>query len=240
LIGIVLELILRGIFIGIGAAAINAWSWVFYLFGIFLVFTAVQLLRHNDADSSGDNAVVRFATRHLSATNTYHGMKMTVIEGGKRLVTPMFMVILALGMTDVMFALDSIPAIFGLTQEPYLVWTANALALMGLRQLYFLIGGLLERLVFLSHGLSVILVFIGIKLIFHALHENTLPFLNDGEPVHAVPDISTAVSLTVIITTLLVTTVASLLYSRKRRSPASELDSDHRSDDETETLAKPS
>src|SRR5690606_20502387 len=158
---------------------------------------------------------------HLPATNEFQGMRLTLVENGSRLVTPMFLVILALGMTDLLFALDSIPAIFGLTQEPYLVWTANVFALMGLRQLYFLIGGLLQRLVFLSYGLAVILAFIGVKLILHALHENNLGFVNGGEPL-PVPEISTLVSLAVIIGTITVTTVASLLYTRHKNGKEAE------------------
>ena len=213
LVGIVLALIFRGIFIALGAVAINQFSWVFYVFGAFLVYTAINLVRDTDHDDDADNAVVRFARNHLPSTDKWDGLKLYIKEDGKRLMTPMFLVIVALGTTDLLFALDSIPAIYGLTQEPYLVFTANVFALMGLRQLYFLLGGLLKRLVYLSQGLAFILFFIGVKLVLHALHENELPFINGGEHVH-VPEIPTLLSLGVIIVTLVITTVASLYKTR--------------------------
>ncbi|UGT73604.1 TerC family protein [Mycolicibacterium smegmatis] len=215
LVGIILALIFRGIFIALGAVAINQFSWVFYIFGAFLVYTAVNLVRDTDHDDDGDNAVVRFARKHLRTTDKWDGLRLWVRENGKRLITPMFLVIVALGTTDLLFALDSIPAIYGLTQEPYLVFTANVFALMGLRQLYFLLGDLLKRLVYLSQGLAFILAFIGVKLILHALHENELPFINGGESVH-VPEIPTLASLGVIVVTLLITTAASLYKTRVR------------------------
>lgn len=215
LVGIILALIFRGIFIALGAVAINQFSWVFYIFGAFLVYTAVNLVRDTDHDDDGDNAVVRFARKRLRTTDKWDGLRLWVRENGKRLITPMFLVIVALGTTDLLFALDSIPAIYGLTQEPYLVFTANVFALMGLRQLYFLLGDLLKRLVYLSQGLAFILAFIGVKLILHALHENELPFINGGEPVH-VPEIPTLASLGVIVVTLLITTAASLYKTRVR------------------------
>jgi len=217
LIGIILALVMRGVFIALGAAAINTFSWVFYLFGAFLVYTAVQLARQSEPDESEvkENFLMRLAQSRLPATDRYDGVKLLSKENGKRLVTPMLLVMVALGTTDLMFALDSIPAIYGLTKEPYLVFTANVFALMGLRQLYFLIGGLLNRLVYLSFGLAVILGFIGVKLILHALHENMLPFINGGEPV-PVPEIDITVSLVFIVGTLLITTVASLRKSRRR------------------------
>ncbi|MED5814200.1 TerC family protein [Mycolicibacterium sp. 050232] len=220
LVGIILALIFRGIFIALGAVAINQFSWVFYIFGAFLVYTAINLVRDTDHDDDGDNSVVRFARKHLRTTDKWDGLKLWVHENGTRLMTPMFLVIVALGTTDLLFALDSIPAIYGLTQEPYLVFTANVFALMGLRQLYFLLGDLLKRLVYLSQGLAFILAFIGVKLVLHALHENELPFINGGEPVH-VPEIPTLASLGVIVVTLAVTTVASLYKTRVRdaRSP---------------------
>ncbi|MEW2477985.1 TerC family protein [Mycobacterium sp. NPDC051198] len=215
LVGIILALIFRGIFIALGAVAINEFSWVFYIFGAFLVYTAINLVRDTNHDDDGDNGVVRFARKHLRTTDKWDGLKLWVHENGKRLMTPMFLVIVALGTTDLLFALDSIPAIYGLTQEPYLVFTANVFALMGLRQLYFLLGDLLKRLVYLSQGLAFILAFIGVKLVLHALHENELPFINGGEPVH-VPEIPTLASLGVIIVTLAITTVASLYKTRVR------------------------
>ena len=214
LVGIILALIFRGIFIAVGAAAIDRFSWVFFIFGAFLVYTAVKLVidyRQHD-DGSGemtDNLMMRLVKKRFNAVEEYQGTKLTIVENGKRLITPMLFVIIALGSTDLLFALDSIPAIYGLTEEPYLVFTANVFALMGLRQLYFLIGGLLRKLVYLSLGLSVILAFIGIKLVLHALHEYDLahwaPF--DGE-------IPIWLSLTVIVVTLMITTVASLVKSK--------------------------
>ncbi|WP_396899450.1 TerC family protein [Mycolicibacterium sp.] len=215
LVGIILALIFRGIFIALGAVAINQFSWVFYIFGAFLVYTAFNLVRDTEHDDDGDNGVVRFARKHLRTTDKWDGLRLWIHDNGKRLMTPMFLVIVALGTTDLLFALDSIPAIYGLTQEPYLVFTANVFALMGLRQLYFLLGDLLKRLVYLSQGLAFILAFIGVKLILHALHENELPFINGGESVH-VPEIPTLASLGVIIVTLAVTTVASLYKTRVR------------------------
>lgn len=217
LVGIILALIFRGIFIALGAVAINQFSWIFYLFGAFLVYTAINLARDTEHDDDADNAVVQFARKHLRTTDKWDGLRLWVRENGTRLMTPMFLVIVALGTTDLLFALDSIPAIYGLTKEPYLVFTANVFALMGLRQLYFLLGDMLRRLVYLSQGLAFILFFIGVKLILHALHENELPFINGGEPLH-VPEIPTLASLAVIVVTLLVTTVASL-YKTRRTAP---------------------
>jgi tellurite resistance protein TerC len=215
LVGIILALICRGAFIALGAVAINQFSWVFYLFGLFLVFTAVNLVRNTNHDDDADNFVVRFARRHLKLTDKWAGLRLWINEDGKPLVTPMFLVIIALGATDLVFALDSIPAIYGLTEEPYLVFTANLFALMGLRQLYFLLGDLLNRLVYLSQGLAIVLAFIGVKLFLHALHENKLPFINSGEHV-PVPEIPTLLSLGVIVATLVLTTVASLCRTRVR------------------------
>ena len=213
LVGIVLALVFRGVFIALGAVAIERFSWIFYVFGAFLVFTAVKLARDTDHSDDADNAVVRFAKTYLNTTDSWHGLKLYVKRGRKRVMTPMFLVIVALATTDLLFAVDSIPAIYGLTSEPYLVFTANVFALMGLRQLYFLLGDLLNRLVYLSQGLAFILFFIGVKLLLHALHENKLPFINGGAPVN-VPEIPTLLSLAVIVVTLLVTMVASLVKTR--------------------------
>jgi tellurite resistance protein TerC len=223
MVGIILALIFRGIFIALGAVAINEFSWVFYIFGLFLVYTAISLARDTDHDDDADNFVVKFARNHLTLTDRWDGLKLWIREDGKRLMTPMFLVIVALGTTDLIFALDSIPAIYGLTQEPYLVFTANVFALMGLRQLYFLLGGLLKRLVYLSYGLAFILLFIGVKLFLHALHENELPFINGGQHV-PVPEIPTLLSLGVIIVTLVVTTVASLYKTRVVEKKAAAVD----------------
>ncbi len=217
LLGIVMALGMRAVFIAVGAAAINSYSWVFYLFGAFLIFTAVKLLRESDDpvehEEQRETRLERFVKRFLRTHDSYDRDKLFTRVNGKRLATPMLMVLIVIGFTDLLFALDSIPAIYGLTSEPYLVFTANAFALMGLRQLYFLLGGLLDRLVYLSIGLSIILAFIGTKLVLHALHENTLSFVNGGEHV-SVPEISTPLSLSVILGVLVVTTVASLVKSR--------------------------
>jgi tellurite resistance protein TerC len=221
IVGIVVALVLRGIFIALGAAALESYSWLFYVFGAFLVYTAVKLAKpgHDEEAEFEDNAVLRVVKRVLPTTDAYHGSRLTTVVDGRRLVTPMLVVMIAIGTTDLLFALDSIPAIFGLTQEPYLVFTANAFALMGLRQLYFLLGALLDRLVYLSRGLAVILGFIGVKLVLHALHTNTLPFVNGGEHVDWAPEVPIWLSLTVIVGVLLVTTVASLRASRDRSEP---------------------
>lgn len=217
MVGIILALIFRAAFIALGAAMIDRFAAVFFIFGAWLIYTAIKLfIDHVRGEDEGDDAkdgfLIRLARRTFPSTKHYHGVKLTVSEDGKRMLTPMFFVIAALGTTDLMFALDSIPAIYGLTQEPFLVLTANIFALMGLRQLYFLIGGLLERLVYLSVGLSVILVFIGVKLLLHAFHEtHVLTWIGYHGPV---PEVSTEVSLGVILATLVITTVASLLRTR--------------------------
>ncbi len=216
MVGIVLALVMRAIFIAVGAAAIDSFSWIFYLFGLFLVWTAVKLAKegsNDDDETYEESRLIRWVEDKLPATEQWHGIKVVVKENGKRVVTPMLLVILALGTTDLLFALDSIPAIYGLTEEPYLVLTANIFALMGLRQLYFLIGGLLTRLVYLSYGLAVLLGFIGVKLVLHAMHENELPFVNGGRHIAWAPDINILVSLGVIIRVLAITTVASLVAS---------------------------
>ncbi|MEU8656573.1 TerC/Alx family metal homeostasis membrane protein, partial [Actinoplanes philippinensis] len=164
LIGIVLALLMRGAFIAAGASAVARFDWLFYLFGAFLIYTAVKLVGPQQEDEFSENFALRTAKRVLPTTDSYQGPAMLIRVNGRRMVTPMLIVMVAIGTTDLLFALDSIPAIFGLTQEPYLVFTANTFALMGLRQLYFLLGGLLDRLVHLSKGLAFILAFIGVKL----------------------------------------------------------------------------
>jgi tellurite resistance protein TerC len=224
LVGIILALVMRGIFIALGAAAIQNFSWVFYIFGAFLIYTAVKLARQGemDADDYEENRLLKWVEHRFPATQEWHGVKLIARVDGKRLITPMFIVIFALGTTDLLFALDSIPAIYGLTKEPYLVFTANVFALMGLRQLYFLIGGLLQRLVYLTIGLSIVLGFIGVKLVMEALHENELPFINGGEHVEAVPHVPIWVSLLFILGTLAITTVASLLKTRRDEARAAD------------------
>lgn len=214
LIGIALALAMRGVFIWLGAAAINRWAEVFYLFGLFLLWTAAKLvideMRETEEKDPHEMLVVRVISRVLPVTRKFHRDRLTLRIHGKLLITPLMVALVAIGFTDVLFALDSIPAIYGLTKEPYIVFTTNALALMGLRQLYFLLDGLLEKLVYLSYGLAVILGFIGVKLVLHALHENSLGFVNGGRPV-TVPEIDTVISLLVIIGVLLVTGIASLV-----------------------------
>jgi tellurite resistance protein TerC len=217
LVGILLALFFRSIFIAVGAAAISRYSWVFYFFGAFLVYTAWKLASHgeDDDDDFKENAVLRMVRRLVPTSEDYDGVKLRTTVAGAKVFTPMLVVMVAIGTTDVLFALDSIPAIFGLTAEPYLVFAANAFALMGLTQLYFLLGGLLDRLVYLSMGLAVILGFIGVKLVLEALHTNTVPFINGGEPMEWAPEIPIGVSLGVIISVLVVTTVASLRRTRR-------------------------
>ena len=217
LVGIILALLMRGIFIALGAAAIQNFSWVFYIFGAFLIYTAFKLATQGESGDEDyeENRLLKWVEGRFPATQQWHGVKLIARVNGKRLITPMLIVILALGTTDLLFALDSIPAIYGLTKEPYLVFTANVFALMGLRQLYFLIGGLLQRLVYLSLGLSVVLGFIGVKLVMEALHENELPFINGGKHIDAVPAIPIWLSLAIILGTLAVTTVASLIKVRR-------------------------
>jgi tellurite resistance protein TerC len=215
MVGIIIALVLRGVFILAGAALIERFTWVFYFFGAFLVYTAINLVRHRgEEDDFEENAFIRRMRTVLPMTQDFRGAKIRVSEGGRKLWTPMIIVFLALGTTDLIFALDSIPAIFGLTREPFIVFTANVFALMGLRQLYFLLGGLLKRLVYLSLGLAVILAFIGVKLVMEALHENSLPFINGGEHIGAVPSIPIWLSLSIILGVLMIATVASLMKTR--------------------------
>jgi len=225
LIGIVMALIMRAGFIALGAAAIARYSWVFYLFGIFLILTAVKLARESgheqEVEKERDSRIVALVSRFIPVSDDFDRDKFLTKVDGKRAATPLLLALVAIGFTDLLFALDSIPAIYGLTEEPYIVFTANAFALMGLRQLYFLIGGLLDRLVYLSIGLSIILGFIGLKLMLHALHKNTLPFINGGQYVD-VPEISTGLSISVIGVVLLITTVASLIRTRGRAANKSQ------------------
>jgi tellurite resistance protein TerC len=222
LVGIILALVMRGGFIAAGAALISQFTWVFYLFGAFLIYTAINLARHGESSEEEftENVLIRWSRRALPISRGYQGARLTVRENGRRMFTPMLIVMIAIGTTDLIFALDSIPAIFGITHEPYLVFTANVFALMGLRQLYFLLGGLLDRLIYLSHGLAVVLGFIGVKLILEALAENNLRFVNGGEHVGWAPHIPIWLSLLVILGTLAVATVASLVRSSRDRRRA--------------------
>ncbi|MFJ7750284.1 TerC family protein [Arthrobacter sp. NPDC097144] len=210
LFGIVFALIARTGFIFLGAALINSFSWVFYIFGLILLITAGNLLKPEGDKDEANNFIIRIAKRVLPTTDHYDGDKLFTMENGKKVLTPMLLVMVAIGGTDILFALDSIPAIFGLTQSTFIVFTATAFSLMGLRQLYFLIDGLLDRLIYLSFGLAAILAFIGVKLVLHALHENTLGFINNGQHVEVV-EISTGLSLSVIIGILVITVIGSLV-----------------------------
>ncbi|WP_029144396.1 TerC/Alx family metal homeostasis membrane protein [Microbacterium luticocti] len=219
MVGIIIALVLRGIFILLGAALIENFSWIFYLFGLFLVYTAWRQAfpGKQEDDAQTETGVVRFLRRFVDISDHYDGSKLRTVVEGKKVFTPMLLVFIAIGITDLIFAIDSIPAIFGITHSPFIVFTANLFALMGLRQLYFLLGGLLDRLRYLHYGIAFILAFIGVKLFAHALHVNELPFLNGGEPVEWAPEISTVASLVVIVVAMGVATVASLLASRREK-----------------------
>ncbi|QDQ10916.1 TerC/Alx family metal homeostasis membrane protein [Streptomyces spectabilis] len=228
LFGVLIALVLRAIFIAAGAAIIASFSWVFYIFGAFLIYTAWKLIQEARADEEEEdweeNRLLKSIEKKFGVSDRYEGTKLFIQKNGKRIMTPLMVVMLAIGTTDVLFAMDSIPAIFGLTQDPYIVFTANAFALMGLRQLYFLIGGLLRKLVHLSYGLSVILGFIGVKLVLHALHENGVN----------VPEISIPVSLGVICGVLVITTITSLMASKKQQEREAAAGKDEASKDSIE------
>ncbi len=217
MIGIIIALVLRGIFILLGAQLIENFSWVFYIFGAFLLFTAYQQAfdSQDDGDEATDNFFIRMVKKRVRTTDAYEGAKLRSVIDGRKYFTPMLIVFLAIGSTDLIFALDSIPAIFGITTSPFIVFTANVFALMGLRQLYFLLGGLLERLVYLHYGIAFILAFIGVKLVLHAMHENELPFVNGGEHIEWAPEIDTLTSLGVIVASMAVATIASLIRSKR-------------------------
>lgn len=226
LIGISFALILRFIFILLGAALLERFSWIFYLFGAFLVFTAIkQALQGIETGESGEeeykeNLFTRMMRKALPVTDGFKGDRLLFRHRRKTYITPMFLVIMAVGSADVLFAVDSIPAIFAVTQEPFLVFATNAFALLGLRQLFFLIGGLIQNLVFLHYGLAAILGFIGIKQVIHAMHENTLSFINGGQPVHLVPEPGNLASFIFLLVTLTVTAVASIIYNKVKKPKA--------------------
>jgi tellurite resistance protein TerC len=215
MVGIILALIFRGIFILLGAALIENFSWVFYIFGAFLVFTVIQQVRTGpDDEVERENRLITWVRKRVAITDTFDGAKLRTHIDGKRVFTPVLMVLIALGTTDLVFALDSIPAIFGITQSPFIVFTANVFALMGLRQLYFLLGDLVDRLEYLKYGIAFILLFIGVKLVFHAMHSNELPFINGGHGIEWAPEITTWTSLAVIVASMVVAVVASLIRMR--------------------------
>ena len=215
MVGIIIALVLRGLFILAGAAIIENFSAVFYLFGAFLIYTAIrQAFEDHAAMEETESGVIRFLRKRIPISEQYEGVKLRSIVDGKKVWTPIIVVFIAIGTTDLVFALDSIPAIFGITQDPFIVFTANIFALMGLRQLYFLLGDLIDKLVYLHYGIAFILAFIGVKLFFHALHENELPFINGGKHVDWAPEINTWVSLAVIVASMAVATIASLIKIR--------------------------
>ncbi|MER0090087.1 TerC family protein [Corynebacterium sp. KPL2680] len=227
LIGIIIALFFRLVFILLGAAVIAAWSDIFYLFAIFLLYTAIKLvideIRDAPETNPNDMAIIKLVRKAVDVTPQYHGDKLThrAYDGskkGKFAFTPLFVALVSIGLIDVMFAFDSIPAIYGITSEAFLVFTTNAFALMGLRQMYFLIDGLLDRLVYLPYGLGIILGFIGVKLLFHALHENNLPFINGGDNIESVPEISTIGSLVVIVGVLVITVLASVIKNMRDKT----------------------
>ncbi|MCL2516545.1 MAG: TerC/Alx family metal homeostasis membrane protein [Microbacteriaceae bacterium] len=222
MVGILLALVFRGVFIVVGATLMASFSWIFYLFGAFLLVTAITQAFGGAGDAAAGEAraegvVTRFTKRHLRIGDVYDGGRLRAEVGGRRVFTPLLLVFISLGTTDLLFALDSIPAIFGITRSPFLVFAANVFALMGLRQLYFLLGHLLERLEYLKYGIAVILAFIGVKLVFQAMHENELPFVNGGQAIAWAPEFSTLASLGVIVVTMAAATAASLVRLRLTR-----------------------
>jgi len=228
MVGIILALVFRGIFIIIGAQLIANLSWIFYIFGIFLVYTAIrQAMSSHEDDEQTENGIIRFLRKRIPITDTYDGGKVRTVVDGRKIFTPVLVVFIALGTTDLVFAIDSIPAIFGITQSPFIVFTANVFALMGLRQLYFLLGDLVEKLVYLKYGIAFILGFIGVKLFFHALHENELPFINGGHHVEWAPEIDTWTSLAVIVGAMAVAVIASLIKIRSEAKRGTPIESEH-------------
>lgn len=224
MIGIIIALIFRGAFILLGAQLIEHFSWVFFIFGAFLIWTAWKQAFADDDEPHGDNLFVRLLRRRINFTNLYDEGRFRTVIDGRRTFTPMLLVLLAIGTTDVLFALDSIPAIFGITQNAFLVFATNVFALMGLRQLYFLLGGLMHRLRYLHYGIAAILGFIGVKLILHAMHTNELPFINGGHPIHWGPEISTLASLLFIVGAMAIATIASLVANRVWPKQSSSVD----------------
>lgn len=222
MVGIIIALILRAIFIVVLGAAANALSPIFYLFGAFLVFTAVRQAlpeKHQD-DADNENFILRILRRFMNVSDEYDGPKLRTVRDGRKVWTPMIIVFVAIGVTDLMFAIDSVPAILSITTNTYIVFTANLFALMGLRQLFFLMGDMLDKLRYLHFGVAFILGFIGVKLILHAMHENELPFINGGEHIEWAPDINNWVSLGVILGSMLIATVASLIANARDRRRA--------------------
>ncbi|WP_219950742.1 TerC family protein [Salinibacterium sp. M195] len=221
MVGILIALVLRGIFILLGAQLIENFSFIFYIFGAFLLYTAIrQVFENHDDMEETESGIIRFLRKHINISPTFDGGKVRTVIDGKKVFTPILVVFVALGITDLVFAIDSIPAIFGITTDPFIVFTANIFALMGLRQLYFLLGDLIDKLVYLHYGIAFVLGFIGVKLFLHALHVNELPFINGGEPALWAPEIGTWTSLIVILVSMAVAVIASLVkmqHDKKRK-----------------------
>jgi tellurite resistance protein TerC len=217
MVGVVLALILRGIFIAVGAALIESFSAIFYVFGAFLLYTAWhQAFRSHDDEEESESKLIVWLRKRIEVSKDYDGAKIRTVQDGRKMFTPMLVVFIAIAATDVMFAFDSIPAIFGITTDPFIVFTANVFALMGLRQLYFLLGGLLDKLEYLKYGIAFILGFIGFKLVSHAMHVNELPFINGGKHIDWAPEISTDTSLMVIVGSIVISAAASLISARRK------------------------
>ena len=217
MVGVVLALVLRGIFIAVGAALIESFSAIFYLFGAFLLYTAWhQAFRSHDDEEESESKLIQWLRKRVEVSKEFDGAKIRTVEGGKKMFTPMLVVFIAIALTDVMFAFDSIPAIFGITQDAFIVFTANVFALMGLRQLYFLLGGLIDKLEYLKYGIAFILGFIGFKLVSHAMHVNELPFINNGQHIEWAPEIPVDVSLMVIVGSIAIASIASLIKARSK------------------------
>jgi tellurite resistance protein TerC len=215
MVGVILALILRGAFILVGAALIESFSFIFYVFGAFLLYTAWhQAFRSHSDEEESESKLIVWLRKRVEVSKDFDGAKIRTLVNGKKIFTPMLIVFVAIAATDVMFAFDSIPAIFGITEDPFIVFTANVFALMGLRQLYFLLGGLLDRLEYLKYGIAFILAFIGVKLVAHAMHVNELPFINGGQHIEWAPEIPTTVSLAVIVASIVVSAVASVIAAR--------------------------
>jgi tellurite resistance protein TerC len=221
MVGVVLALILRGAFILVGAALIESFSFIFYVFGAFLLYTAWhQAFRSHSDEEEAESKLILWLRKRVEVSKDFDGAKIRTLVNGKKIFTPMLIVFVAIAATDVMFAFDSIPAIFGITEDPFIVFTANVFALMGLRQLYFLLGGLLDRLEYLKYGIAFILAFIGVKLVAHAMHVNELPFINGGEHIEWAPEIPTTVSLGVIVASIAIAAIASVISARYKEKQA--------------------
>ena len=221
MVGVIMALVLRGIFILVGAALIEQFSAIFYLFGAFLLYTAYhQAFRSHDDEEESESKLITLLRKRIHVSDNYDGAKIRTLVNGKKIFTPMIVVFTAIALTDVMFAFDSIPAIFGITTDAFIVFAANVFALMGLRQLYFLLGGLLDRLEYLKYGIAFILGFIGFKLVSHAMHVNELPFINGGKHIEWAPEISSNTSLSVIVSSIAISALVSVIAANRKKSVA--------------------